>query len=146
MRPGALRVPSGTAAVVPLPNPALDAFEAECEALAAGLDAAVEYAGLSRDPYRHLIEAQARMVRFYPRMVRMMQRAGGSALPAELVAEMARLSREGAEAGATAVLRRERVVQRLDRARAVQTGIAIGAAFVLGGLVVFAAVAFGVLR
>jgi len=77
MRPGGLRVPSGTGAVVTLPNPALDAFEAECEALAAGLDAAVGHAGLSRDPYRHLIEAQARMVRFYPRMVRMMQRAAG---------------------------------------------------------------------
>jgi len=81
-------------------------------------------------------------------MVRMMQRASGSALPAELVAEMERQSREGAEAGAAAVLRREagQVVQRLDRARAMATGIAIGAAFALGGLVVFAAVAFGVLR
>jgi hypothetical protein len=148
VRPGGLRVRSGTGAVVTLPNPALDAFEAECEALAADLDAAVEHAGLSRDPYRHLIEAQARMVRFYPRMVRMMQRASGSALPAELVAEMERQSREGAEAGAAAVLRREagQVVQRLDRARAMATGIAIGAAFALGGLVVFAAVAFGVLR
>src|SRR5208283_4509604 len=86
VRPGGLRVRSGTGAVVTLPNPALDAFEAECEALAADLDAAV----VRREPGQ--------------------------------------------------------VVQRLDRARAVQTGIAIGAAFVLGGLVVFAAVTFGVLR
>jgi len=39
---------SGTGTAVMPPNPGLDAFEAECEALAADLDAAVEHAGLSR--------------------------------------------------------------------------------------------------
>jgi hypothetical protein len=142
MRPGTLRAPAAIPAPQAPPDPALAAFEAECEALASDLDAAVERAGLSRDPYRHLIEAQARLVRFYPRMVRVMQQARASTPATKSQADEMPPPLKGPLIGFVLRHYAGHGVRWFGQMKILHTCIAVGVAFLLGVLTVLAALAF----
>ena len=123
----------------------MQVFEARIAQRVADLRVGITAAGLSRDPYRHLVEGYIDMLELLPELVRQVQRTAGQTLSPEdaaaLIARVEAGARQAAEQGGNAGMRREaaRLIRGADRRLSITIGIAIGAAFIAGYLVAFLA-------